>query len=212
MKVALNDSEFKEHSDILLDISRYKSMLRDIGSKYNPDVIKILIEEDLERNTEKLSLRVRRFLDEKEFSILSQNITDNSISMYIQTDKGLSEILIDLSIFDDSIFKIAKKMYKEIRSKNLSFLNNKDMIEFITSMEDDAKKGAYIQRYKGLGEMNADQLWETTMMPNNRNLLQLKINDEQTTDGIFSVFMGDDVEPRRLYIQEHAKSVRNLDI
>ena len=88
----------------------------------------------------------------------------------------------------------------------------KNKTELLNMFMRDGKKGITIQRYKGLGEMNPEQLWETTMNPEKRNLMQVKVEDVVDTDEIFTVLMGEAVEPRREFIQSNALEVSTLDI
>jgi len=83
---------------------------------------------------------------------------------------------------------------------------------FCTLLSASNPKGIEIKRFKGLGEMNADQLWETTMNPATRTLLSVKVDDAGEADRLFSILMGGDVEKRRNFIRDHALEVQNLDV
>ncbi|MDG2353989.1 MAG: DNA gyrase subunit B, partial [Gammaproteobacteria bacterium] len=103
---------------------------------------------------------------------------------------------------------INEESYVEKKGKSVKIKNFTQVVSFLI---EDAKKGQSFQRYKGLGEMNPEQLWETTMDPENRILLKVKIEDAIAADEVFSTLMGDEVEPRRNFIEENALSVDNLD-
>lgn len=97
----------------------------------------------------------------------------------------------------------------EDQNKMTEFHTLKEVIEFF---RENGRKGIEIQRYKGLGEMNADQLWETTMDPAKRTLIKVTLPDMIAADHMFTMLMGEDVPPRRAFIEQHALSVKNLDI
>jgi DNA gyrase subunit B len=155
---------------------------------------------------------VKTFIEKDGFNILNSSVTDEKIHMFIQTKEGLEELIIDDELFTNNLYQEALYIYEKITKMNMVGFDDKDPIEVLEEIEKNAKKGAYIQRYKGLGEMNPEQLWETTMNPENRRLLQVRIENFDNASGIFSLFMGDEVEPRRQYIQEHAKDVKYLDV
>jgi DNA gyrase subunit B len=101
-------------------------------------------------------------------------------------------------------FTVIKGEEKELPAKNWR--------ELIRLVREETFKGSHLQRYKGLGEMNPEQLWETTMNPANRTLLQVRIEDAEAADDLFVTLMGDKVEPRREFIQNHALEVSELDV
>jgi len=101
-------------------------------------------------------------------------------------------------------------LYKVVKNKKIHYVFDDEKLEEL--FNEIGQEGCSLQRYKGLGEMNPKQLWETTMNPENRILLQVTLEDAIEADKIFTILMGDQVEPRRNFIQEHAKEVVNLDV
>ena len=99
---------------------------------------------------------------------------------------------------------------KEHKGKTENYVYTEE--ERVALLKEWGAKDAYIQRYKGLGEMNPKQLWETTMDIERRKLVLMKIEDAVAADEIFTILMGDQVEPRRRFIEEHATEVTNLDV
>jgi len=170
----------------------------------NPDLIAL--------GAKDLYVKIEEFLTGIDNNILTKTINEetNEIHLFVQTQGGMEELLINDDLFTAPHFTEADFVYKKIQEWDLDF--NEDILKVLESLKDYAKKGSYIQRYKGLGEMNPDQLWETTMTPENRVLLQVTIDDAEVASDAFTLFMGDEVEPRRNYIETHAKDVKHLDV
>jgi DNA gyrase subunit B len=124
--------------------------------------------------------------------------------------KKFKDMGLDLKWYEVMRDENTKPLFRAKTSHNeVDGYSLKDLLEMV---RDAGRHGAQIQRYKGLGEMNPEQLWETTMDPKRRRLLQVKVVDAADTESAFVTLMGDKVEPRRLFIEKHAKEVKNLDI
>ena len=95
------------------------------------------------------------------------------------------------------------------KEPDVTLVDVDDFVEYFIAA---GKKGIAVNRYKGLGEMNPDTLWTTTMNPENRTLLQVRAEDHAEADQMFTTLMGDQVEPRRKFIEDNALDVRNLDV
>lgn len=201
--------------DLFKQVARYRSMLEQLAKRYSLiEVLKYLIENSDLVNLDFASLyeKVKLFLEARGYNILSKTITETKIQLFVQTNAGLEELIIDEELFASPYFSESTFIFTKLKERDLTLFEGRDLIELLEEIESLAKKGAYIQRYKGLGEMNPEQLWETTMTPENRRLLRVKIEDAEAASDTFTLFMGDEVEPRRNYIESHAKDVEHLDV
>jgi len=194
-------------------VDHYKTSLDALDRRYslvrlirhfieNPDIIGL--------DNDSLMQEIEKFLTSINNNILTKHVSEDRIHLFVQTESGMEELVVDDELFSAPHFSEASYVYNKIKEWDLNF--DKDILEVLEDIKDNAKKGAYIQRYKGLGEMNPEQLWETTMSPENRVLLQVSIDDAEAASDAFTLFMGDEVEPRRNFIEKHAKDVKHLDI
>ena len=201
--------------DLFKTVARYRGMLNQLEKRYSlVEVLKHLIEHSdlVKLDFDALYTVVKDYLESKGYNILSKTLTEDKIQLFVQTGAGLEELIIDDELFASPYFSEATYIYNRLVERDITMFDGRDLIEILDEIEGLAKKGAYIQRYKGLGEMNPEQLWETTMTPEARRLLRVTVEDAAVASDTFTLFMGDEVEPRRNYIEEHAKDVEHLDV
>jgi DNA gyrase subunit B len=192
-------------------------------------LVHLLIESGLEtkshladrKNLEKLAGKIMDLGYEAEIAFDEEHSLNNLI-ISGGTGNGTYRRVIDLEFISLAEFKRAVSLthllaeYDTppflVENKNGSKTELTSREQLLDSILTSGKKDFTIQRYKGLGEMNPGQLWETTMNAETRTLLQVRIDDAVETDEIFTVLMGDAVEPRRKFIEDNALDVKNLDI
>ncbi|MEW6739393.1 MAG: DNA topoisomerase (ATP-hydrolyzing) subunit B [Nitrospirota bacterium] len=212
----------------LKKISLYERIMEWFDKKRkDPEIISLLLESGVEKSNFKSAEAVTLLLEKIKGKI--PNIKHGEISFDEEQEAHAVEIRkqnykmsLSVSFIQSPEFKEIAQMYKEIteifgnppyklqikeETKEVDLLK-----ELLNTATEASKKGLSIQRYKGLGEMNPQQLWETTMDPEKRALLQVSIEDSVKADEIFTVLMGDQVEPRKEFIVKHALEARNIDI
>ncbi|MFA6636280.1 MAG: DNA topoisomerase (ATP-hydrolyzing) subunit B [Candidatus Omnitrophota bacterium] len=173
--------------------------------------IKMLEEDNEEKPGEEETITVQEFYEAKEIEKITNEIRKDGLDVADYDREAPEKEELYFKAKDDGSKKEGKKKIKPIFeiNENEKIYSLKALLDHIFK---EGEKGLTIQRYKGLGEMNPEQLWETTMDPERRTLQKVTIEDAVEADMMFVVLMGDDVESRRNFIVEHAKEVKNLDI
>ncbi|MBY0516060.1 MAG: DNA topoisomerase (ATP-hydrolyzing) subunit B [Bacteriovoracaceae bacterium] len=216
----------------------YKSNVDSYDRHFDGDFLRAILEtgrvapdlfrdkDKLEKYTEglKASLKTRDPSSMKKYTLsVVEDAKNLSWTINVQVNSALKtkNFKIGVNFIDSNEYEDLVNHYegveKNINSKieirrtgtKSNFIGLKAFANFVS---EEGRQGAYIQRYKGLGEMNPEQLWDTTMSHDNRTLLQVKIEDTIDADQVFSVLMGDSVEPRREFVEKNALNVRNLDV
>jgi DNA gyrase subunit B len=191
---ALNAAALTDRTALAGIIERARARLTATAPDLEP--LHFELAEDVEHGAARVIVRVRQNGSAQETQIDSAFCASPEFA-------ELQRLAADLRVAGEPPFRVASGD-KSSAAPTLSAA--------VTELLAQARKGLDVQRYKGLGEMNPDQLWATTMNPDTRTLLQVRVEDAYEADEIFSTLMGDEVEPRRRFIEDNALSVKNLDI
>lgn len=231
---SVGEAEMKK---MILDIQRFASVLRATSAKYDPDVLYFLLSkvQNLEstlNDETKLKSAFEDFkswvnaspqlgITEMSFTVEKNSAGKTSADVYTVRYADRKNTLISSDLLNTPEFLELSKLWTSIQSVSKLPMNVEvdgeahsfeTYSEFYDYVMESTKKGIYIQRYKGLGEMNPEQLWDTTLNKENRSLLQVNIDDAVAADETFSILMGELVEPRRQFIHDNALLVKSLDV
>ncbi|MDQ1348851.1 MAG: gyrase subunit [Acidobacteriota bacterium] len=170
--------------------------------------IGVEVGDDIEHGTGIIAFRSRRDGVDRDVRIDWNLLTSAEYRQLAGNTYGLEAVAAKLF----AVRKVEEAGSKKEAAALAEATEHESLDEAMAKLYAGAEKGLAIQRYKGLGEMNAEQLWETTMDPQRRRLLQVRVEDDIEADGIFTILMGDQVEPRRQFIEQNALNVKNLDV
>ncbi|MBA7558739.1 MAG: hypothetical protein GH159_02675 [Dehalococcoidia bacterium] len=225
--IKLTGEEIGELIDSLKEVGQGLEILEKEGIPIN--VGEILLKKDAsfyrrDFSDEESMQAVRRWFETLKAVKVESHFDPIKKEYWLEVDLPSGKVSLDSKMFENPLLQKCFIAYPRVKKfaegKSYVVIRNKrtigedipwhKVVELLEKSTD--RSGFTLQRYKGLGEMSAEQLWDTTMNPETRTLLQVNVEDPAKADRIFHVLMGDEVPPRKAFIQAHAKSVKNLDI
>ena len=241
LKVKIDNRDMSNNNvkNIVNSFNNYKNTLKSYDNHFDSILLRHIIErssinknimheenklrQEIQNITNYFKSKETTLLKKYNFDIEKDSQGKNIIKIEISTTSKNKNFKLNHYFFESSEFANLVSNYEGIRKYAHSHFQvdrekqglhkQFDSLEKLSNfIFKDSKQGAYIQRYKGLGEMNPEQLWETTMNPQNRNLLKMQIEDMVEADTVFSILMGDNVGPRKQFVEDNALNVRNLDV
>lgn len=235
LKAGTSEDELKK---FILNIQRVDELLKALANRFERETLVFLLEQGLDlrellKNESMIESTVEKFKqwiqDNPLLGLSSVDFSTEDDEEYKQKTLDIQTVKfghrltsrIDHEFSESGEWREMKRLFtgiKDFMPLPIKVKSNEEVTEFPNyfdfsdSILENAKKGIYVQRYKGLGEMNPEQLWDTTLNPENRSLLQVAIDDAMEADDTFSILMGDQVEPRRKFIEDNALLASELDV